>query len=76
MNIYENLKNDREVIGKYKVSNAKKLGPCDSIPTLHPYDKFLMDAKLFIWTTKMQNFCPQSLTHLGYVKFNGYQYNL
>ena len=35
-----------------------------------------MDAKLFIWTTKMQKYCPQSLTHLGYVKFNGFHDNL
>ena len=80
-------------------SNDLKLGPCDSRPTLHPYDdyywmpttrnlepvivdlpytpiKFLLDAILFIWTTKMQKYCPQKLTHLGYVKLNGFSHNL
>ena len=28
MNIYENFKNDRKIIGKKKVSNAKELEPC------------------------------------------------
>ena len=76
-------------------SNDQEFGPCDSRPTLHPYDdyywmpttrhlelvivnlpytlrRFLLDAILFFWTTKMQKYCPQNLTHLGYVKLNGF----
>ena len=35
-----------------------------------------MDSKLFIWTNKMQKYCPQNLIHLGYVKLNGFHDNL
>ena len=99
MNIYENLKNDRKIIREKNRKQRLKFGPCDSRPTLHPYDdyywlpttrnlepvivdlpytpkKFLLDAILFIWTTKMQKYCPQNLTHLGYVKLNGFSDNL
>ena len=80
-------------------SNDKKFGPCDSRPTLHPYDDFYwmsttrnldpvivdlpvtlmtisLDAKLFIRTTKIQKYFSQNLTHLGYVKLNGFHDNL
>ena len=48
-----------------------KVRPCDSRPSLHP-----SVAKLFIWITEMQKVCPQNLTHLGYVKLNGFHDNL
>ena len=40
MNIYENLKNDRKIIGEKNRKQRLKFGPCDSRPTLHPYDDF------------------------------------
>ena len=40
INIYVNSKNNRKIIGEKYRSNDQNFGPCDSRPTLHPYDDF------------------------------------
>ena len=75
MNIYENLGNDRKNIEEKNRKQRLEIWTL-WLTYLSPLWRFLLDAKLFIWTTQIQKYCPQNLTHLSYVKLNGFHDNL
>ena len=46
----------------------------ESLP--YTYDDFYWMPNCSFGPPKMQKYCPQNLTHLGYVKLNGFHDNL
>ena len=89
MNIYENLKNNRKIIGEKNRQQRLEIGPCNSRPNSHTYDDFyrmstarnfdpvIVDLSYIPMSIStgcqiVHLYCPQNLTHLDYVKLNGF----
>ena len=71
MNIYENLKNDKKIIGKKKLATTRNLDP-----VIVGLPNTPMTISIGCQTINLDHQNPQSLTHLGYVKLHGFHDNL